>query len=156
MLTTPAKSHALNNDTSHSVFIYVLKRALRSHFPALSPSAHDKVNGDWPRWRRRVIYNRFNPFVFCAGLGHCHFCPRGESHHLSSKYFPINICNVEPCLYLRRVSIITSTSHQCPSRPFEHNEMTTGGTLQRSEIRASAACIALDVPKLIDAAFLRN
>lgn len=33
----------LNNDHSHRVFIYVLKRRLCSHFPALSPCSDDKV-----------------------------------------------------------------------------------------------------------------
>lgn len=134
----PTWLHALNNDRSHSVFIYVLKkkREESGHFPALSPSPDDKVKSDWPRWRRGVIYNHINPFVFYAGLGHCHSCPRGESHHLTCKLFPINIRDDEPFLYLHGVSGITPAVHQCPSWLFEHNEMTTGRTLVRSEIWA--------------------
>lgn len=94
------------------------------------------MKSDWPRWRRGVIYNHINPFVFYAGLGHCHSCPRGESHHLTCKLFPINIRDDEPFLYLHVVSGITPAVHQCPSWPFEHNEMTTGRTLAMSEIRA--------------------
>lgn len=74
--------HVLNNDHSHRVFIYVLKkRRLCSHFPALSPCTDDKVGKASARWRRGVIYNHINPFTFHAGLGHCHLCPRGESHN---------------------------------------------------------------------------
>lgn len=135
----PTWLHALNNDRSHSVFIYVLKKKREDsgHFPALSPSPDDKVKSDWPRWRRGVIYNHINPFVFYAGLGHCHSCPRGESHHLTCKLFPINIRDDEPFLYLH----ITPAVHQCPSWPFEHNEMTTGRTLVRSEIWAQSTCL---------------
>lgn len=75
------KWHALNNDHSHRVFIYVLKRRLCSHFPALLPCTDDKVGKASARWRRGVIYNHINPFTFHTGLGHCHFCPRGESHN---------------------------------------------------------------------------
>lgn len=42
--TTALKWHALNNDHSHRVFIYVLKKSgLCSHFLALSPCTDDKV-----------------------------------------------------------------------------------------------------------------
>lgn len=113
------------------------------HFPALSPSPDDKVKSGWPRWRHGVIYNHINPFVFYAGLGQCHSCPRGESHHLTCKLFPIYIRDDEPFLYLHDVSGITPAMQQCNSWPFKHNEMTTGRTLVRSKIRAlnSAACV---------------
>lgn len=105
------------------------------------------MKSGWPRWRRGVIYNHINRFVFYADLGHCHSCPRGESHHLTCKLFPINIRDDEPFLYLHDVSGITPAVHQCPSWPFKHNEMTTGRTLVRSKIRApnSAACVIPDV-----------
>lgn len=94
------------------------------------------MKSGWPRWRRGVIYNHINPFVFYAGLDHCHSCPRGESHHLTCKLFPINIRDDEPFLYLHDMSGITPAVHQCPSWPFKHNEMTTGRTLVRSKIWA--------------------
>lgn len=89
--TTALKWQALNNDHSHRVFIYVLKRRLCSHFPALLPCTDDKVGKASARWRRGVIYNHINPFTFHTGLGHCHFCPRGESHNPTYKQHPINI-----------------------------------------------------------------
>lgn len=99
------------------------------------------MKSDWPRWRRGVIYNHINPFVFYAGLGHCHSCPRGESRHLTCKLLPINIRDDEPFLYLHSTNGITPAVHQCPSWPFEHNEMATGRTLVRSEIWAPSSCL---------------
>lgn len=99
--TTAWKWHALNNDHSHRVFIYVLKRGLCSHFPALSPCTDDKVGKASARWRRGVIYNHINPFTFSTGLGYCHLCPRGESRNPTYKQHPINTCGDEPYPYLQ-------------------------------------------------------
>lgn len=101
MSFAPGQLLALNNDHSHTVFIYVLKRGVCSHFPALSPCTDDKVGKASARWRRGVIYNHINFFTFSAGLGHCHFCPRGESHNPISKQHPINIWDDEAYPYLQ-------------------------------------------------------
>lgn len=70
------------------------------------------------RWRRGVIYNHINPFTFYAGLGHCHFCPRGEWHNPTYKRHPINIWDDEPYPYLQTRYGDRPTAHLCSLWPW--------------------------------------